>query len=273
MYEDIVDILANGGIKSPRLEARMILERTTDPRKVRHILSRRLKGTPLDKVLGRKPFYKSEFIVNKHVLSPRPETEFVVEKAVEVIKNHKSKNPNHQHKVLDLGVGSGNILLSILKEHPCTIGIGVDVSPEALAVARRNTKKLIEDHEKRVTLIQSDWFATNFFKRRYWFLTHGFDIIVSNPPYIPKDDIRSLDSAVRDHDPMLALDGGIDGLRSYKRIAEITPELLKKEGRVILEIGINQADDVIEIFQGSGLELVEVIKDLAGIDRCLVFKN
>ena len=296
MQEEIVATLASGGIENPRLEARMILSHTKNANRIKDIVAKRIKGMPLDKILGKKAFYKSEFYVNTSVLSPRPETEILVEKAIEIIKEqrpkaskkthmpieidfrkllsrHKTVSKEESYKILDLGIGSGNILLSILKEIPDVVGIGVDKSSDALRVARENAKGLIKGYESRITFFQADWFAASFFKGKHWFMAHGFDMVVSNPPYIPHEDIDTLEKEVRDYDPLLALDGGLDGLRSYKRIAELAPSFIKTGGYILLEIGINQADDVIGIFQGNGLELVEVLKDLAGIDRCLVFKN
>lgn len=233
----------------------MILAHAQNQREIEDIINKRINGWPLDKILGQKDFYKHSFFVNEDVLSPRPDTEILVEAALEIIQKSKIQN------ILDLGTGSGCILLSILKEFPHIQGVGVDISEKALTVADKNKSALGVDCK----FIQKDWFKDN--------IIGEFDLIVSNPPYIPRQDISALEKEVREHDPMLALDGGVDGLDSYKKIAELSKNLLKKDGYILLEAGINQAQDIVNIFISEGLKLVEVKKDLSGINRCIILKK
>ena len=249
--EEIIRRLAENKIPSPRLEARMILD---SGKGAKEIIEKRINGWPLDKLLGQREFYKYSFFTDENVLSPRPDTEVLVEKAISLIQK--------KSVILDLGTGSGCILLSILKEYPDIKGIGIDKSIEALAIAEKNAKTL---NIQNVKFQCKDWFTDK--------LEGQFDIIVSNPPYIPSEDIKTLDREVREHDPLLALDGGIDGLESYRKIAEIASHLLKPNGYLLLEIGINQTKEVSEIFTKNNFTHAETLKDLAGIDRCLLFRN
>ena len=275
MYQNIIEKLAEGNIPSPRLEARILMAHVCNisPNEVtgslklnerqniqlEHLLQQRLAHKPLDKILGHKEFYKYDFIVNEDVLSPRPDTEVLLEAALELIQDSGISS------VLDLGVGSGCILLSLLKEFDLLEGIGIDKSESALQVAKTNAVKL--NVEKRCKLINADWFEPQFTDH----IAKKVDLIVSNPPYIPTADIATLDTEVRNFDPMPALDGGIDGLDSYKRIAQIAPYLLQENGYIILEIGINQTQAVQNIFEQSSFKLLKIINDLSGIERCLIF--
>ncbi|MBR1649077.1 MAG: peptide chain release factor N(5)-glutamine methyltransferase [Alphaproteobacteria bacterium] len=266
-------LLAEAGISSPRLEARMIFAfilqseeelitpfseitpaQETDLRK---IIKRRLNHEPLDKILGYRDFYKYRFKVNDEVLSPRPDSEILVEAAIKRAKNFSSP------KILELGVGSGCLILSVLGDVVNAQGVGIDKSPQALKIARHNTSVL--QMENRLELKQWDYFLPPFTNEK-------FSLIISNPPYIPSDDIQSLQKEVKDFDPVIALDGGQDGCDHYRRIAEIIPQMIEKGGYLLLEIGINQASKVCEIFIRQGFVLEETIRDLAGIERCLVLK-
>ncbi|MDR1026341.1 MAG: peptide chain release factor N(5)-glutamine methyltransferase, partial [Lactobacillus sp.] len=240
----IYNSLVTAGIDNPGLETRMIEDyakrHNLSQDQVNEIINQRILKTPLDKLLGEKGFYKHIFCVSENVLSPRPDTEVLVEKAVDIIKvMGKGASPR---TILDLGTGSGCILLSILSDIPDLIGVGVDISAAALDIAKQNAAAL--QLENRVEFFQRNWFKDK--------IEGHFDVIVSNPPYIPSTDIPNLDVEVKDHDPMLALDGGQDGLDSYRKIAEIIPNLLNKDGYVLLEVGINQAQDVANIFTKAG---------------------
>lgn len=217
------------------------------------LVALRQSGMPVDKIIGLRGFYKHDFIINEDVLSPRPDTECLVEAAIEFAKQSKAKN------ILDLGLGSGCILLSILKDVPQLYGTGVDISKKALEVAQQNITAL--DLSDRTNLICGSWFDLN--------LSEKFDIITSNPPYIKTSEIETLEVEVKNHDPLLALDGGENGLRDYIQIAKIAANLLSENGRIFLEVGYNQAQDVIEIFKDY--KHIQTIKDLGGMQRCVVF--
>ncbi len=262
----IKERLTKAGIENPRLETELILERFSDEKIIEEIINKRLEGWPLDKLLNSKGFYKHDFYTDENVLSPRPDTEILVEEAIKIINNQKSKIKNL--KLLDLGVGSGCILLSILLECPNVIGTGIDISPKALEVAEKNLKLINYNQKskiKNLKLSRHDWFKDK--------IEGTYDIIVSNPPYIPSADIKNLDKEVREHDPVLALDGGDDGLDSYRRIAKIANQLLTIDGYILLEVGINQADAVVNIFTEENFKLHKIAKDLSGIDRCIIFKK
>ena len=276
VYNNLIEKLVKAGIPSPRLEAKLLLSfvlgdnganffdvELSDKQQdvLDELVNKRvIDRFPLDKIIGRKGFYKYEFVVNEDVLSPRPDTEVLLEKALEL-------SPKGEFSALDLGVGSGCILLSILKENPNACGVGVDVSEKALDVARQNSKNL--GVENQVSFINASWFDSDFVN----LFDEKFDIIVTNPPYIPDDDILRLEPEVKNHDPMLALSGGVDGLVSYHRIAEVVPLLLKDNGYVLIEGGINQADDSVKNFTAQNLNFCEVVKDLSGIDRCVILKK
>lgn len=274
IYEKTIRQLSKAGIVSPRLEARILIadvlhvcpDYITDivslmPKELQKLegfIQRRCKGEPLDKVLGKKEFYKNTFIVSKWVLSPRPETEVLVEEAIQLIKEQKIKT------VADLGTGSGCILLSLLKECQNVKGVGVDKSKRALNVARKNAVLL--EVTDRCRFVHKSWFDLNF-------EIGSFDMIVSNPPYIQTNDIDMLDVSVKEYDPVLALDGGEDGFQSYLRIAELSQKMLNDNGYLLLEAGFGQADHICYIFEDAGLKHIKTIKDLAGISRCLVFQK
>ena len=270
-FNDVVRILAEGKIPSPRLEARILFEylglnqfAPVDGEaeiRLRSLLERRLAHAPLDKILGKRDFYKNTFAVSKDVLTPRPDTEILVETAIDLLPK---KIPQ---KILDLGTGSGCILLSVLGDCPKACGMAVDKSEPALFIAKHNAEVLGLD--KRVTFMRADWFEADFVEH----IGSGFDMIVSNPPYIPTEDILSLEPEVRQYDPLLALDGGKDGFEHYRRIAELTPHLLKQGGYILLEAGQGQAKQIADIFEHEGLHFVEIRQDLSGIERCVILKK
>ena len=277
IYEKTIRKLSKGGIDSPRLEARLliadILKISADDvgnstvllpnleSKLEENIVQRIAGKPLDKIVGHKGFYKFEFKVSEDVLSPRPETEILVENALKIIKENEFK------KVVDLGLGSGCILLSLLKEIEDLQGVGADASSKALEIAKENAKALGVD--QRCLFLNKSWFDEDFFE----VLGKDFDMIVSNPPYIKTDDIKTLDVGVQKYDPKIALDGGADGLKDYLKIAEIAPKILKKGGYILLEVGSGQALDVQKIFENVGLTHVKTLKDYAGIERVVVLKR
>lgn len=276
IFEQTIQKLAEFHIESPRLEARVLLAhvlhcQTSDiicnitlnskqKNELNSLIQRRIAHEPLDKIIGKREFYKSTFMTSNNVLSPRPDTEILVEEALKIIPVDKNIN------ILDLGTGSGCIIESILQERPKAIGVAVDISSAALQTAKQNAAnlKLIN----RLQFVQADWFEQNFAAQ----LAAEFDIIVTNPPYIPTNDIAALAPEVKNYDPLLALDGGADGFASYRRIAEVTPRLLAKGGYIFIESGYNQAKEIARIFTAQGLQLKNIVRDLAGIKRCVILQ-
>ncbi len=263
------DRLKDVQIDQPAIDARLLLEvaadvtRTdiiTDPYRVltdaqmatlNDYLERRAAREPVSHIIGRKGFWKILLQVNKHVLTPRPETEVIVD---EVLKAFPESMP---FNMLDLGVGSGTILLAVLAERPAAKGLGIDVSEEALAVARENAANL--DLAGRVALLRGDW-TTGLGDA-------SFDLVVSNPPYIASDVIETLEPEVRDHEPRLALDGGADGLDAYRVLAGEVLRVLKPGGMFAVEIGYDQSAAVETLFKEAGGQNVKTIKDLSTHDR------
>ncbi|MET0276984.1 MAG: peptide chain release factor N(5)-glutamine methyltransferase [Pseudorhodoplanes sp.] len=217
---------------------------------------RRLAGEPVARILGHREFWGLPFALSKATLVPRPETETIVEAALDALGGRR----NDRLRILDLGTGTGALLLALLHELKNASGIGTDLDTEAIATAQANAQALgLID---RAEFLRQD-FSTG--------LALSFDLVVSNPPYIPTQHIEALAPEVREHDPKLALDGGTDGLDAYRTIAKQLPALLAAEGTAVLEIGIGQASDVEAIFHASGFALREARPDLAEIVRALVF--
>lgn len=261
--------LKEGRIDSPAIDARLLLEaaagasRTdilTDPYRAvaddqrqayEAMIERRLRREPVSRILGRKGFWKIMLNVTPDVLSPRPDTETLLDVALLAFAPHEA------FSVIDLGTGSGAILLALLSERTAATGVGSDISSEALAVARENAANL--DLNGRATFLRTEWAAG--------FGDHSFDLVVSNPPYIPTDHIAGLDPEVRDHDPHLALDGGPDGLQAYRDLAPEVMRILKPGGVFAVEIGWDQGPQVKALFEAAGFADVKVVKDLADRDR------
>ncbi|MBR1825376.1 MAG: peptide chain release factor N(5)-glutamine methyltransferase [Alphaproteobacteria bacterium] len=275
-FTEIVRQLSAFGAESPRLEARLLIAAATnripsdiysntklsptEQQKLQQMLDERLRHKPLDKILGHREFYKADFIVNTDVLSPRPDTEILVEKALQYI-------PDTARTILDLGTGSGCIIESILLEKPEISGIAADKSVKSLEIAQKNAEKL--GLCARIKFVAADWFEPDFTAK----IGKKSDIIVTNPPYIPSTDIVSLAPEVKNYDPMWALDGGADGFDSYRRIAELTPDLLTDGGFILIEAGIGQAQAIAELFVRQKLRLVEIASDLNRIPRCVILQK
>lgn len=261
--------LKAAGIDSPSIDARLLLEAATgagrvdiltDPYRVIDadkaaaldaMVERRLKREPVSRILGKKGFWKIMLNVTPDVLSPRPDTETLLDVIVRAFA------PQRAFDFIDLGTGSGAILLATLVERPNARGVGADISTEAIAVARENAANL--DLDGRCTFIRTEW-ATGF-------ADHSFDLVVSNPPYIPTADIAGLDPEVREHDPHLALDGGPDGLQPYRDLAPEIARILRPEGVFAVEIGWDQGAQVKALFEAAGFTGVKVVKDLGDRDR------
>lgn len=212
------------------------------------LVQRRIAGEPVSRIRGWREFYGRRFTVTADVLDPRPETELLVEQGVACLPQGG--------RVLDLGVGSGCILVSILAERADATGVGVDLSPKALAVAQRNASGL--NVADRVAFIEGSWDAP---------LDGGFDLVVSNPPYIPEVDIAGLAVDVREYDPRMALTPGGDGLGPYRAILAAMPGWLKPGGCIGFEFGIEQAASLTMLMRQAGLSEIAVHRDLAGIER------
>lgn len=261
--------LKDGRIDSPSIDARLLLEVAagcsradilTDPYRavtpeqqavLDGYVERRLRREPVSRILGRKGFWKIMLSVTPDVLSPRPDTEAILDVVMLAYAPHEA------FAMIDLGTGSGAILLATLAERAGARGVGTDVSTEALAVARENAANL--GLESRCDFIRTEW-ATGFGD-------HSFDLVVSNPPYIPTADIAGLDPEVRDHDPHLALDGGPDGLQAYRELAPEIRRILRPGGFFAVEIGWDQGPQVKAMFEAEGFGDVIVVKDLSDRDR------
>jgi release factor glutamine methyltransferase len=219
----------------------------------KRLVDERATRKPIAYLLNKKFFWKSEFYVNKDTLIPRPDTEIIIE---EILKVTKNKN---YLKILDIGVGSGCIILSILKEKQNFYGTGIDISKNSLEISKLNAKKLFM--EKRVKFYQSD--VDKFTQGKY-------DLVVSNPPYIKRSDLKYLENDVIKFEPQLALDGGLDGLSVIRKVIKKSSELLKKNGKLFLEIGFDQKNKVIKLLNNKGFYINSTSKDLAKNDRCIV---
>ena len=216
------------------------------------LINERSKRKPVAYITQKKDFWKYEFFVNENVLIPRPDTEVLIEQILEITKN-KSKL-----KILDIGVGSGCVLLSILKEKKNFRGIGIDLSIKTLKICRINSHKLRVGNRLRLYKSNIDNFHTG-----------KYDLIVSNPPYIKKNDLKCLEKDIK-FEPTQALDGGVDGLSELNKVIDKSAELLKTKGCLILEIGFDQKNKVKRILQKKGFYIKRVVKDSSNHDRCVV---
>lgn len=268
--------LRDAGIETPDLDARLLVGHALglthaglvaassrrlsarDWAAVEALVARRLAREPVAHILGRKEFWSLPLRLSAATLVPRPETEILVEAALDIIKHARDR----PLRILDLGTGTGAILLALLSELPQATGVGCDIDPLALDVARDNAHNL--GLAGRCEFMVSDFGAG---------LDGAFDLVVSNPPYITSADLPALPPEVRDHDPRLALDGGADGLACYRAIAARIGKLLTPDGLLALEIGAGQASAVTAIFEAAGLTPAAPPRaDLAGIQRALVFR-
>ena len=217
------------------------------------VIDQRLSGKPLSRIFGSKEFFSMKFDINEFVLDPRPESEILVQKAIDLIQENNLKS------ILELGVGSGCIIAAILSNSMGTKAVGVDISEKAIMTAKSN---LIKNGIKNFDLVVGDWGLS---------LDRTFDIIVSNPPYIKSNDIKHLAKNVKDHDPLISLDGGNDGLDCYKAIASQSTNLVKDKGYILVEIGHDQAKGVEKIFGNNDFLLINKVKDYSKLDRVLIF--
>ncbi len=219
----------------------------------RKLINERSKGKPVSHLTNKKLFWNSEFFVTKDTLIPRPDTELIIESILNLTKN-KSKL-----SILDIGVGSGCILLSILREKKEFYGTGIDISKNCLKITNINATHL--KVHSRLKLYKSN--VDKFTLGKY-------DLIVTNPPYIKKHFIKYLDKGVAKFEPKIALDGGLDGLSEIRKVIKKSSELIKKNGKFILEIGFDQKNKVIKLLNKEGFYINSALKDLANNDRCII---
>jgi release factor glutamine methyltransferase len=232
-------------------------EHETNERQRRHVhqlLRRMIAGEPMSRTAGRREFWGLEFALSANTLDPRPESETVVAAVLRRIRR-----PDAALSLLDLGTGSGCLLLALLSELPAATGVAVDISAGAAATARMNAAAL--GLASRAHFFVGNWGRA---------LAGRFAVVVANPPYIARHEISKLAPAVSEYDPRLALDGGADGLEAYRRIGAELPRLLTRDGIFVTEVGIGQADTVAELLANSGLAVECIEHDLAGIARCVV---
>ena len=271
IYRDLLARLRAGGIASAELDARLLIGAAANvddialiadpdilvPTEALGVLEgfvlRRLSGEPVSRLLGTREFWGLPFLLNGQTLDPRPDSETLIEA---VLRHVPDKNASL--KLLDLGTGTGCLLLALLSELPNAHGRGVDCAPEAIDAAAVNASQL--GLSSRVTFTVGDWGKG---------ISGPFDLVISNPPYIPSADIETLSPEVRLHDPMRALDGGDEGLAAYRAIALETARLLAPTGHAFWELGIGQVADVSLIAQSADLHVLEAEPDLAGIPRIL----
>ncbi|WP_448206041.1 peptide chain release factor N(5)-glutamine methyltransferase [Azospirillum sp. sgz302134] len=264
--------LRGAGIDTPELDARLLVEHAldltrgdlftkanepvaeADAARVMALVERRAAHEPVGRILGHREFWTLNLALNSDTLEPRPDTETVVEAVLKAVPD-----PAAPLRLLDLGTGTGCILLALLAELPNATGLGVDLSPNAVAAATANAVR--NGLNGRARFQAGNWGEG---------LDEAFDVVVSNPPYIPSADIATLAPEVREHDPRRALDGGADGLDAYRAIAAQLPGLLKPGGVTALEVGQGQAQDVAGLLADAGLAVDGIFRDLGGIDRCVM---
>ena len=250
------EILLAKALKKQRKFLILNLDKTLNRKNLeiyKDLVNQRSNGKPIAYIIKKKNFWNSEFIIEEGSLIPRPETEVLIEATLELFKNKDYAN------ILDVGVGSGCIILSILNEKPYFYGKGIDISTKSISLSKLNAKKF--SLENRVKFIKTD--VDNF--------SHGkYDLIVSNPPYIKSNKIKYLEKDVRNFEPKLALDGGLDGTFKILKVIEKASTLLKSNGKLILEIGYDQKIKIISLLKKRGFYINNIIKDYSENDRCII---
>ena len=266
-----ISILKKNKISNPQLDSEILLSNSIkkdkkhiilNPKEIlnpeqteifKNLIERRKKGEPVAYLINKKDFWKDEFFVNKDVLIPRPDTELIIEQVLKIYSK------NLQLQVLDIGTGSGCILLSILKERPNFYGTGIDISKKSIKVSKLNAKQL--NLTNRVKFFDSS--IDNFKIGKY-------DLIVSNPPYIELFNLKYLEKDVINFEPKLALSGGFDGFSKIRKVINKAKTLIKKNGKFILEIGFNQKNKVKKILNEEGFYVNRAIRDYGNNDRCII---
>lgn len=275
VWKDAALRLKKVGVKTSLLDSRLLLQNVLnityeellvsatrlvsdeENEKFEKMLSRRINREPVSKILEFKDFWKYRFKTNQHTLDPRPESETLIEF---VLAEFKDKN--RELNILDLGTGTGCLLLTLLKELPKAKGLGVDISLEALKVATENAQNL--EVADRVKFQKGNWLAG---------IDEKFDIIISNPPYIKTTQIDYLQDEVRLFDPIQALDGGESGVEPYKVICNDVAKVMNNHAKVFFEIGKWQENDVSTIIRENGFDIISVRNDLLGIPRIIGFRK
>lgn len=263
------------GLDTPELDARLLAQAAlgmtqediaiknnelineTQLKTLTEMTQRRLQREPVSRILGKRAFWKSEFKVSRETLDPRADSETIIEKAVACLDRETAAT------ILDLGTGTGCLLLSLLQELPKATGLGIDISEDAVQTARQNAESL--GLSGRSNFMSINW--KDFKPEKH------FDILISNPPYISTREIENLAPEVNKYDPLRALAGGEDGLDCYREIAALLPRFLAPAGRAFLEIGATQAEDVKGILAACGYHVLEVVPDLSGHNRCVIARQ
>ena len=263
------DILKSNNINSYKIDAELLLSESLNVSKEKLILNlndvinsddykvylsklkRRLNKEPVAYILKKKEFWKNEFYINKNVLIPRPETEHLVEETLRIIPENKNK------KLLEIGIGSGCLMISILKDRTSCYGIGIDTCKKAVKTAIINAN--LHQIKNRIKIFKTD--VDNFNTGKY-------DLIISNPPYIDKHQLKYL--GVSEFEPLKALDGGINGTEILMKVINKASQLLKINGKLIIEIGNNQKYKMIEFLKKNNYFINKVVKDLSNIERCII---
>lgn len=277
LRQEIEIRLNESGIEEASLDARLLISHiipvteidfainadqkvnSEQKKSIERLVRKREKRVPMSQIFGEKEFWSLTFKVTKDTLTPRPDSETLIEVALNEIVN---KNANMS--ILDLGTGSGCLLLTLLSEFKNASGLGIDVSANALKVASQNAKNLCLD--KRASFIKSNWFEALS-------ETQKFDLIIANPPYIGLNEKSNLAPEVREHEPHSALFSGEDGLEDYRKIAVNISRYMSEKSFIILEIGYKQANDVRDIFKEIGFKNIKLFQDLGGRDRCLLISR
>lgn len=278
MLRQAREVLASQGVEDPALDARLIVEhfsatsradaisrpdQALSPEVIEAIgaaIARRQRGEPVHRILGFREFYGLKLELSPGTLEPRPDTETLVDMVLPFLRGIAEREG--ACRILDLGTGTGAIALALLGQVGNCIATGVDLAEDALLTAQKNAERL--GLGARFTACKSEWFAE---------ISGRFHLIVSNPPYIVTKEIEALRADVRNFDPLLALDGGDDGLAAYRRIAAGSMDHLESDGRIAVEIGYDQKRLVSDIFAEAGFTLAEAGRDLAGNDRVLIFRR
>ncbi|MDD3287629.1 MAG: peptide chain release factor N(5)-glutamine methyltransferase [Alphaproteobacteria bacterium] len=265
-----IDALEKAGVDNPVLDARLLIayaldcdrlkllmdvDRTLSDKeilKIETLIARRASHEPVARIFGKREFWGLNFDLNEDTLDPRADSETLIEAILRLTQTPPSR-------ILDLGTGSGCLLLALLSEYPQATGLGIDLAPGAVQQAKQNAKQL--NLSKRAEFKVGDWLEN---------ISEKFDIIISNPPYIASTEIPDLMPEVRNHDPLRALDGGTSGLEIYKILIPQIPKFLNPGGMIVMEVGQGQANEVISMMQQAGLTKPSKHKDLAGIERCVI---
>ncbi len=273
-YNDILregeNILKKNNIKNPYLDSELILSRVVDKKredillninnklknidiaKFKNYLLRRLQNEPIAYILGYKYFWKYKFLTNKSVLIPRPDTELIIEETLKNLPKNKSK------KILDVGTGSGCIIISLMRERPKCKATAIDISLKAINVAKNNAKLHQLENKINFLNIDIDKYNSNY-----------YDLVISNPPYINSIELNRLDDDIKFHEPKIALSGGSDGFRYIKKVIFKSKTLLKINGKLIIEIGHTQKSQTKKILYENGFYINKISKDLSGNERCI----